>query len=281
MIKRYATITLIISSAIIFPNTFLNLGRAWANPVIAIIPTDNGLRDIIFGHANNDMYATNVDHNTVSVISLFTPPTDTTITSSIDGNGKPIQNGGSTFSTSITFHVTAKQGTNTISGFQCKLDINAFEPCAVTDSGIIIYNNLTTGRQHTFQVRAVDDQGNIGTNLNFTWIALTSNQEIQKLIATIETMHLYKTKIIDLEVPLKISIKFLNDHQNAAACYTLTGFLQMVNADELSGQITAEQAVELRQVAIIQRTIGCSPSFSLFPPALTSWSSLPPNTANE
>ena len=58
------------------------------------------------------------------------PPTQTTITSAIDGNGNPVQNGGSTSSTSIKFQVTATAGTNAIAGFECSLDGSTFSTCA-------------------------------------------------------------------------------------------------------------------------------------------------------
>jgi hypothetical protein len=57
--------------------------------------------------------------NPVPVIATFTPvqpPTQTAITSAIDGNENPVQNRSSTVSTSITFRVTAIAGTNPIAG---------------------------------------------------------------------------------------------------------------------------------------------------------------------
>ncbi len=99
---------------------------------------------------------------------------NTTITSATDGIGQPVQSGGSTFFRSITFHVTATQGTYPIAGFQCSLDGKAFEPCAVTDQGVITENNLEPG-QHTFTVRAVDTQGNVDlTPATFIWIIINT-----------------------------------------------------------------------------------------------------------
>src|SRR5215472_12034396 len=94
----------------------------------------------------------------VSVISTTTPvqpPTHTTITSATDGNGNPVQSGGSTVSTSVTFQVTATAGTNSLAGFQRSVDNSAFSSCATMNPAMISYNNLATG-QHTFAVRAVD-----------------------------------------------------------------------------------------------------------------------------
>jgi hypothetical protein len=68
------------------------------------------------------------------------PPT-VAIASAIDGNGNPVQNGGSTISTSITFQVTATPGSNPIAGFECGLDTSSFFTCATTNPGTVRYNN--------------------------------------------------------------------------------------------------------------------------------------------
>ena len=102
----------------------------------------------------------------------------TTITSDTDGNGNPVQNGGSTVSISITFQVTSTAGTNPIAGFQCSLDNSPFTNCATTSPATISYNSLATG-QHTFAVRAVDTQGNVDpTPATFSWTVLTPTQGI-------------------------------------------------------------------------------------------------------
>jgi hypothetical protein len=50
---------------------------------------------------------------------------------------------------------------------------------------------LLAGQQHTFEVRAVDTQGNVDpTPASFTWTILTPTQAIQKLINTINSFHL-------------------------------------------------------------------------------------------
>ena len=72
-------------------------------------------------------------------VTCFFRPTQTTITSAIDGNGNPVQNGGSTNSRSITFQVTATAGTSPIAGFKCNLDGGAFDTCATTNPATISY----------------------------------------------------------------------------------------------------------------------------------------------
>ena len=117
----------------------------------------------------------NTDPNlaTFSWTITIQPPTHTTITSAIDGNGAAVQSGGSTLSTSITFQVTATADTNPIAGFQCSLDNSPFSSCATNNPATISYNNLAVGQQHTFTVRAVDTQGNVDPNpATFSWIVV-------------------------------------------------------------------------------------------------------------
>ncbi|HEY6535572.1 MAG TPA: hypothetical protein VIY08_07210, partial [Candidatus Nitrosocosmicus sp.] len=98
--------------------------------------------------------------------------TNTSITSATDGNNNPIQNDGSTTSTSITFNVQATAGTNPLAGFQCGLDNGPFSSCNVP----ITYNSLAPG-QHTFKVQAVDSQGNVDPNpATFTWTVTQQQQ---------------------------------------------------------------------------------------------------------
>ncbi len=130
-----------------------------------------------------------------------------------------------------------------------------------------------------FAVRAVDNQGIFDpTPATFSWTVLTPAQGIQNLISTIDSMHLSKFTKIGLEAPLKIAMNLLNHHQTLATCYTMDGFLQIVNAYELAGQLTHQQASDLRQQAIaIQQSLGChsTPVFSSSP------SSSPYDTYND
>jgi YVTN family beta-propeller protein len=238
------------------------------NTVVNTIPVGAFPIGIAFNPRNNDMYVTNAHSNTVSVIATtlpIQPPTQTTITSVIDGNGNTVQNKSSTASRSITFQVTATRGTNPIVGFECSLDGSAFSSCTTANSGTISYDNLAAGQQHTFEVGAVDSAGNKDpTPATFSWTIFTPKQAIQNLINTIDNMHLSKITTIRLEAPLHIAIKLLNYHQTFYACYIMNAFLQIVKADALIGQITHQQAAELKQQATaIQGELGCSSSYTL------------------
>jgi YVTN family beta-propeller protein len=235
--------------------------------VIESIPVGSDPEAIVFDSNNGDIYTANSRSNTVSVISTISepppphtmPPTHTTITSAIDGNGNSVQDGGLTVSTSITFHVTATPGTNPIAGFECSLDASSFSTCASDTPPTIKFNNLEARQKHTFEVRAVDTQGNKDPSpATLTWTILTPKQAIQKLINTIENMHLGKSTKISLEIPLIMTTRLLNGNIDKAACNTLSAFKHQVNANEASGRLTSQQSADLRQQATaIQAALGC------------------------
>lgn len=90
------------------------------------------------------------------IIQVYAPtlanvPPHTTITSAVDGNNSPIQNGGTTSFNSTKFTFTATSGTNPISGFQCSLDNTPFFNC----NSPATFNNLAPG-PHKFTVAAVE-----------------------------------------------------------------------------------------------------------------------------
>ena len=265
--KRPVSYTLILTlvGPLALSSTFLGLQSAWADSVIKTITVGSSPHGVAFNPSNNDMYVANVNSNTVSVIatsSVIQPPTHTTITSAVDGNENPVQNDGSTVSTSITFHVTATAGTNPIAGFECSLDQAIFTTCATTNPATISYNNLVAGRQHTFAVRAVDTQGNKDPNpATFSWTVLTPTQATQNLINTIDSFHLPKGATTSLEAPLNAAITQLNRNNHVAACNQLNAFLNQVDAKLANGQLTSQQAADLRQQATaLQHVLGCSSS---------------------
>jgi YVTN family beta-propeller protein len=245
------------------------------NKVIDTIPVGNTPEGIAFNPNNRDMYVTNAGDNTVYVIATTTPiqpPTATTITPAIDSNGYLVQNGGSTVSRSITFQVTADPGTNPIAGFECSLDVSPFSTCATTNPGRVSYNNLAAGQQHSFEVKAVDRAGNKDPNpATFTWTILTPQQAVQKLTNTIDSMHLSKGITTSLEAPLNAATRQLNRNNDIAACSSLNAFLNHVNQKETKGQLTSQQATDLRQQATaIQDILGCSSPSSLTSSSLNS-----------
>ena len=90
---------------------------------------------------------------------------------------------------------------------------------------------------------------------------VTPKQAIQKLIHTIDNMHLSKGTTTSLEAPLNEAVKQLNRENDVAACNLLNAFLHQVDAKETNGQLTSQQAANLRQQALsIQNVLGCSSS---------------------
>jgi Chitobiase/beta-hexosaminidase C-terminal domain/Bacterial Ig-like domain len=79
------------------------------------------------------------------------------INSATDGNNNPVQRGGSTTSTSITFTFIASDGGSGIKSIQCMSDI---APQPVDCASPKTYSNLPNGN-HFFQVRATDNAGNV------------------------------------------------------------------------------------------------------------------------
>ena len=108
--------------------------------------------------------------------------------------------------------------------------------------------------------RAIYTQGNVDPRpATFRWTVLTPIQGIQKLINTINSFHLPKGVTASLEAPLNAALTQLNRNHYTRACNQLNAFLNQVNARQINGQITAQQASDLSQQAKgIQQAIGCS-----------------------
>lgn len=219
--------------------------------------------DFITGWDVPSAYGIDVDHigdvyisSGTDAILVYAPtshntPPNTAITSAVDGNGNPVQDGGSTASTSITFHVTATSGSSPVVGFQCSLDGEPFSTCASTNPATINYDNLESGQEHTFEVQAVDTEGTKDpTPDTFSWTILTPKQAIQNLINTIDGMHLSKGTTTSLEAPLNAAVRQSSRNNDISSCSLLNAFLHQVDAKENNGQLTPKQAADLRQQAL-------------------------------
>jgi len=246
---------------------YVSLINGTNNLVIDNVTVGQGPVTPVYDPVHRNVYVTNFNSNeapgnTVSVISTRPPaPPNTLITSAIDGNNNPVQNSGSTVSTSITFRVSATPGSNPIAGFECSLDLSQFSTCATnTNPTTVSYNNLAAGQQHTFKVRAVNTLGNKDpTPATFTWTIITRSQAVRNIINTIDNMHLSHGITTSLEAPLNTALSQLNRNNYGAACNTLDAFLHQVKAKEDNRQLTSQQAADLRQQATaIEINQGCS-----------------------
>jgi hypothetical protein len=93
----------------------------------------------------------------------------------------------------------------------------------------------------------------------FRWTVLTPTQATQKLIGTIDSMQLPTGTTTGLEAPLNAAMAQLSRNHQTLACNQLNAFLNQLSAKQTSGQLTSQQAADLRQQATaIQSVIGCS-----------------------
>lgn len=93
-----------------------------------------------------------------------TSPPETIIISAVGGNGAAVGNGGSAGSDSIAFEFTDTDNVG-VAGLECSLDVAAFAPCGSPTP----FNGLTVGG-HNFQVRAIDNFGNVDLSpANYSW----------------------------------------------------------------------------------------------------------------
>jgi YVTN family beta-propeller protein len=193
-------------------------------------------------------------------IAAVTPPSHTTITSAVDGNGAGIPNGGTTTSDSITFTLSALAGTFPIAGFQCSLDNSQFSGCASP----VTLHNLAAG-SHKFVVVATDTAGNKDPNpVVFNWVILTPAQAIQQLIQNIQSMGLNQGTQTSLTAPLNAALFQLGSTSNnpnsaGTACNQLNAFVNHLNSNGHNGQLSSIQAAQILQSAQnIQKSLGCT-----------------------
>lgn len=175
-----------------------------------------------------------------------TTPPDTTLTSSIDGNGDDVADGGSTLSQTITF---AFSGTDSVrvASFECSLDGATLSACASPKT----YTALATGK-HTFEVQAIDTSGNTdATPEGFTWTILTPAEAIQNLVDDVKALNLQQGLDNSLDVKLEAALKALDDikqNNDTGAISTLRAFIQEVEAQR-GKSLTDEQADQLINAA--------------------------------
>lgn len=134
----------------------------------------------------------------------------------------------------------------------------AYDPTCISAKSL----NSLAATGHTFEVRAVDAEGNTdATPATFEWMVLTSVQAIQDLIAYIEGLGISGGTKNALLGPLKQATRILTDRytqNDGAACGKLDEFLTTVDEKEAAGQLTSGQALQLRQAAqAIKVNEGC------------------------
>lgn len=242
-------------------SNFVSIISGQTNKVIDTVTVGNGPVSPVFDPVNHNFYVTDFHSNeqpgnTVSVISTTTSvqAPDTTITSAVDGNGAPVQNSGTTLSTSIQFTFTGTSSVG-VAGFECSLDGGIFSHCT-SPTG---FNNLAAGVQHNFQVRAVDISGNRDpTPATFVWDILTPIQGIQQLIQLKHSMHLDPVIAQSLDSRLNTVLHFAQNNIKSGTCGELVGFTSQVQGALLSGHLISPQSAQLIHGAqAVEKSFGC------------------------
>jgi len=242
-------------------SNFVSIVSGQTNQVIGTVTVGSGPVNPVFDPVNHNFYVTDFHSNeqpgsTVSVISTTasSQAPDTTITSAVDGNGAPVQNSGTTLSTSIQFTFTGTSSVG-VAGFECSLDGGTFSHCT-SPTG---FNNLAAGRQHNFQVRAVDISGNRDpTPATFTSDILTPIQGIQQLIQLKHSMHLDPVTDRTLDIRLNIALQFGQNNIKSGTCLQLNVFISQVQGTSSAGHLTPAQAAQLIQGAqTVEKALGC------------------------
>ncbi|MBI4662446.1 MAG: SBBP repeat-containing protein [Verrucomicrobia bacterium] len=180
----------------------------------------------------------------------------TTILSAVSGDGALLADGGQTLSGSAGFAFGGSDLVG-VASFECRLDGAPFTP----RSSPALYTGLGIG-VHTFEVRAVDSAGNADpTPATLTWTVLTAGQAAQNLATFIDNLGLVRSIRTSLGATLQQATSLLTDansKNDVSACGKLGAFLNEVDSMERRGQLTADQAAQLRgQAAAIRGSLGC------------------------
>jgi hypothetical protein len=162
-----------------------------------------------------------------------------------------------------------------------------------TDGGLTFSSKTSvSGNRFPTSDSTLNDIAILGNNLYSTWTvfendnfnvyfakgilssAIPPAEGIQKLIDTINSMNIAKSTKTSLNGPLHNAIKLLTDNDptnDADVCSKLDSFIAQVNSKEANGQLTSQQAANLRQQATsIQDALGCSSSSSSSSPSSIS-----------
>lgn len=229
------------------------LERVVGNP----IPVGQFPENIAFDSADDDLYLTNSGSNTVSVISTISQqPPNTTITSAVDGNNAPVQNGGTTSSNSIKFVFTTAGGVPPYT-YVCALD-RTLSSCSSGGT----FASLPIG-QHQFSVQTTDANGIKVSTPIFSWTivvtpSLTPIQATQQLIQLKQSMHLASGTDQALDSQLNAAIVYFQHNLKSGACGHLFGFATQVQTYLQVGRLTQAQASQLLQgVKSVEKTASC------------------------
>jgi hypothetical protein len=167
------------------------------------------------------------DDNDDATIDLSPPSTNITLAK--DEQGISILDQDSTFSTSINISAEGfdDKTTKEYLTFECSLDSSIFDLC----TSPIIIDNLNPG-EHTFEVRAIDQSGNVDkTPAQFRWIVIDLAEKLEDIKTIIDDGEIGNILKNNLHVILKEIQTLVKDNTpniNNEICTNLEEFILQI-----------------------------------------------------
>jgi hypothetical protein len=180
---------------------------------------------------------TSIDDDDNDDATIDSSPPSTKITLTKDEQGTSILDQDSTFSTSISISAEGFDDKTTIEGltFECSLDSSFFELC----TSPIIIDDLKPG-EHTFEVRAIDESGNVDeTPAQFRWIVIDLAEKMGDIKPIIDEGDIGKILKNNLNVILReiqTLVKDNNPNNDHEICNNLDEFILQItnNMDDIT-----------------------------------------------
>jgi YVTN family beta-propeller protein len=211
---------------------------------IATITVGNSPRFIAYDPNNQQMYVTNQNSSNVSIINSTNSVVDT-----INVGKGP---NGIAYNSNTQKVYVDNENDNTVSIIDPTTNTAVGSPISVGNQpGSIVYDP----DNHDMYV------SNYGSS--DVSVLLTPGQGIQKIIDTLNGMNLPSNTTTSLEPSLNNALKQINNNKIAPGCNNLNAFINKVNEDQTTGQLTSQPAANLiQQVMNVQKYTGCSTSLA-------------------
>jgi hypothetical protein len=226
--------------------SFINFASAFTNDIIN--SGNNNSQQLVFnlkdwvniGNPGSDTISTlQMDDRNIDV-------PDTSIIITIDGNNNILNNGDTTSSTLLKIDFVGQvdlTGSSQIV-FECSLDSSIFDLC----TSPIIIDNLKP-REHTFEVRAIDQSGNVDeTPAQFRWIVIDladKLEDIKKIINDGEIGNILKNNLNVILREIQTLVKDNNPNVDHEICTNLEEFILQITHN--SNDITLSNANTLTE----------------------------------
>jgi hypothetical protein len=183
---------------------------------------------------------TNIDDDNDDATIDLTPPS-TKITLAKDEEDNHLLDQDSTLSTSISISVEGSDDYTAIGGltFECSIDSAVFEVC----TSPIIIDSLKPG-EHTFEVRAIDQSGNVDeTPAQIRWIVIDLAEKLEDIKTVIEEgdiSNILKNNLNVILMEIQTLVKDRSPHNDQEICSNLEEFMLQITHN--SGDISLSNA---------------------------------------